>query len=46
VNFLTDGEADRFAADRPNYYRRLAQIKREYDPDTLFRVSHSSKPSN
>jgi len=45
VNFLTEDETDRVRnAYGPNY-DRLAQIKRKYDPDNLFRVNMNIKPA-
>jgi FAD/FMN-containing dehydrogenase len=45
VNFLTEDETDRVRnAYGPNY-DRLAQIKRKYDPDNLFRVNMNIRPA-
>jgi FAD/FMN-containing dehydrogenase len=45
VNFLTADEGDRVGnAYGPNY-DRLARVKRQYDPDNLFRVNQNIKPA-
>jgi FAD/FMN-containing dehydrogenase len=44
VNFLTADEGDRVAAAYGVNYRRLAEVKRTYDPDNLFRVNQNIKP--
>ena len=44
VNFMTEDEAGRVrAAYGPNYDRMLA-VKRQYDPDNLFRLNQNVAP--
>ena len=46
VNFLTDeGEARIRAAYPDGAYERLAEIKRRYDPDNLFRLNQNIPPA-
>ncbi len=45
VNFLTSEESDRVRTAYGPNYERLAQIKREYDPDNLFRVNQNIAPA-
>ena len=45
VNFLTDDEGDRVRAAYGPNYNRLAQVKRKYDPDNLFRMNQNIKPA-
>lgn len=44
VNFLTADESDRVGAAYGPNYDRLAQLKRKYDPDNLFRVNQNIRP--
>jgi FAD/FMN-containing dehydrogenase len=45
VNFLsTASDADVAAAYPPDTYRRLAAVKREYDPANTFHRNHNIKP--
>jgi FAD/FMN-containing dehydrogenase len=46
VNFMTEEESDRVAAAYGANYNRLAQIKKQYDPDNLFHVNRNIKPSS
>jgi hypothetical protein len=41
---MDEGEDNVKSAYRDNY-ARLAQAKRKYDPDNLFRVNHNIKPA-
>jgi FAD/FMN-containing dehydrogenase len=45
VNFLSADEGDRVRAAYGPNYDRLAQVKRKYDPDNLFRMNQNIKPS-
>jgi FAD/FMN-containing dehydrogenase len=45
VNFMTEEESDRVAAAYGANYRRLVQIKTQYDPDNLFHLNQNIKPS-
>lgn len=44
VNFLTADETARVGAAYGPNYDRLAQVKRKYDPDNLFRVNQNIRP--
>jgi FAD/FMN-containing dehydrogenase len=45
VNFLTADEGDRVRSAYGPNYDRLAQVKRQYDPDNLFRTNQNIKPA-
>ncbi|MDE2400474.1 MAG: FAD-binding oxidoreductase [Burkholderiales bacterium] len=45
VNFLTADEGDRVKAAYGQNYERLAQIKRQYDPNNLFCTNQNIKPA-
>jgi FAD/FMN-containing dehydrogenase len=45
VNFLTEEEGERVRAAYGRNYDRLAQVKRRYDPDNLFRTNWNVKPA-
>ncbi len=45
VNFLTADEGDRVRSAYGPNYDRLAQVKRKYDPDNLFRMNQNIKPA-
>ena len=45
VNFMTEEEKDRVAKAYGPNYKRLAQIKKKYDPDNLLKHNQNIKPS-
>ncbi len=45
VNFLTADEGDRVRSAYGPNYDRLAQVKRKYDPNNLFRVNQNIEPA-
>ena len=45
VNFLTADEGDRVRTAYGPNYDRLAQVKRRYDPDNLFRMNQNIVPA-
>jgi hypothetical protein len=45
VNFMMDEGLDRIRATYGANYDRLAQIKRQYDPDNFFRVNQNVPPA-
>jgi hypothetical protein len=44
INFMPEDEVDRVEAAYGGNYRRLAEIKRQYDPQNLFRLNQNVKP--
>ncbi len=45
VNFLTDDVSDAVKAAYGPNYRRLAEIKKKYDPQNLFRINQNIRPA-
>ena len=45
VNFLMEEGSERIATSYRGNFARLAQIKRKYDPDNLFRVNQNIPPA-
>ena len=45
VNFLVDEGQARVEASYRDNYERLAQIKRKYDPENLFRLNQNIQPA-
>lgn len=45
VNFLTQEEADRVASAYGPTYRRLAELKKRYDPTNFFRMNQNIAPA-
>jgi FAD/FMN-containing dehydrogenase len=46
INFMAEDESDRVETAYGANYRRLAEIKRRYDPDNLFRMNQNIRPIN
>ena len=44
INFMPGDEGDRVAAAYGANFQRLAALKREYDPDNLFRMNQNVRP--
>jgi hypothetical protein len=44
INFMPEDELDRVESAYGGNYRRLAEVKRRYDPQNLFRVNQNVKP--
>jgi FAD/FMN-containing dehydrogenase len=44
VNFMTQEEADRVPAAYGSNFRRLAALKKKYDPNNLFRLNQNIQP--
>ena len=46
INFMDADDQDRIVDNFRSNYDRLARIKREYDPDNLFRLNQNIKPAD
>ena len=46
VNFMPEDESDQVETAYGANYRRLAEIKRRYDPNNLFRMNQNIRPIN
>lgn len=44
INFMMDEGSERVQATYGDNYKRLVAVKRQYDPDNLFRVNQNIKP--
>jgi FAD/FMN-containing dehydrogenase len=44
VNFMAGDDQDRIKANYKGNYDRLVDVKRQYDPDNVFRVNQNIKP--
>ena len=44
INFMPEDETDRVESAYGPNYRRLAEVKRRYDPQNLFRVNQNVTP--
>ncbi|GAC1613388.1 MAG: FAD-binding oxidoreductase [Candidatus Dormibacteraceae bacterium] len=44
VNFMSEDDANRVAANYGRGYEKLVQVKRKYDPGNLFRANQNIKP--
>jgi hypothetical protein len=45
VNFLTDDVSDGVKAAYGPNFQRLAEIKKKYDPQNLFRINQNIRPT-
>jgi Berberine and berberine like len=44
INFMPEDEVDRVEAAYGGNYRRLAEVKRRYDPQNLYRMNQNVTP--
>lgn len=45
VNFMSDDEASRIESAYGKHFKKLAAVKKKYDPENLFRVNQNIRPS-
>jgi FAD/FMN-containing dehydrogenase len=45
INFMPEDEVDRVEAAYGSNYQRLAEVKRRYDPQNLFRMNQNVRPA-
>lgn len=45
VNFMSEDETNRIESAYGQHLRQLAEVKKKYDPENLFRVNQNIKPS-
>ena len=45
INFMTEEETDRIASAYGPTYKRLAELKKRYDPTNFFRMNQNIKPA-
>ena len=46
INFMMEEGQDRIQASYRDNYSRLAEIKKKYDPDNLFRINQNIRPAD
>jgi berberine-like enzyme len=44
INFMAGDDQDRIRANYKGNYERLVEVKREHDPNNLFRVNQNLRP--
>ena len=44
INFMPEDELDRVESAYGGNYKRLAEVKRRYDPQNLFRMNQNVRP--
>lgn len=45
VNFMSEDDQERVRSNYRQHYRRLAEIKRRYDPMNLFHLNQNIRPA-
>jgi FAD/FMN-containing dehydrogenase len=45
VNFMTDDETGRIGSAYGKHFKKLAAVKKKYDPENLFRVNQNIRPT-